>query len=62
MTNTPPASEASATTQTSETAAGSGAANGANSRKLATVGAALGIGSAAIAAALLYVNRPGKKK
>ena len=62
MSNTPPAPEASATTQTGETAAGSKTTNGVNARKLATVGAALGIGSAAIAAALLYVNRPGKKK
>jgi hypothetical protein len=38
------------------------ASGGVNVRKIATVGAAIGIGSAAIAAALLYVNRPGKKK
>jgi branched-subunit amino acid ABC-type transport system permease component len=59
MTNKPPAPDASATTQgdTSEAASG-----GVNVRKIATVGAAIGIGSAAIAAALLYVNRPGKKK
>jgi hypothetical protein len=30
-------------------------------RKIAGLGAAIGIGSAAIVAALLYVNRPGKK-
>jgi hypothetical protein len=33
----------------------------ANTRKIAGLGAAIGIGSAAIVAALLYVNRPGKK-
>jgi hypothetical protein len=33
----------------------------ANVRKIAGLGAAIGIGSAAIVAALLYVNRPGKK-
>lgn len=33
----------------------------ANVRKIAGVGAAIGIGSAAIVAALLYANRSGKK-
>ncbi|SDD71329.1 hypothetical protein SAMN05444678_1206 [Sphingomonas sp. YR710] len=59
MTNTPPAPEAIAT----KPADGSDAApGGVNVRKIATVGAAIGIGSAAIAAALLYANRSNKKK
>jgi hypothetical protein len=32
-----------------------------NARKIAGLGAAIGIGSAAIVAALLYANRSGKK-
>lgn len=59
MTDTPPVPEAMVT----KPADGSDAApGGINVRKIATVGAAIGIGSAAIAAALLYANRSSKKK
>jgi hypothetical protein len=59
MTNKPPVPEALATKVADEPEVASG---GVNVRKIATVGAAIGIGSAAIAAALIFANRPGKKK